>query len=640
MATIAPPNSFLVPQQAVQSGLSAYRPSQFGVMQPYVSDLLTAQPGANKYMGATYVGDPTKIQERLNQYSNISGRDLEGLRDYFSPLALQSSKFTDKLLFKKSDLEQAQSQLGALNADQLSALQQDLASYTPVGTAKGSTYYKRPELEQALSNYAVVPEDKWTNYNKYAQDLGVSPVTMFGNTPLLKKDQAEKFMQTVNLGEWLNKINPMRTREEIYQAPAPDLNQGWAAAFNRNNNVDPSSLSYQARQVYDGEGGYTTEWYKTVPETPMTIEDFWATYGATPAGGWSDENTKYAGGRGILGLLGRGSSSNPLQRWMSDASYLPNFSLYGSGSPEDIQRGFNVLQRMSPQNIGEFWSLGKDVQKGMLENPAAALQFMRATANPANHDWLSVGAEGGFSGFDAYKWDPTTGLTVDPSRYMQIDDSNNGLLGSLNQALGKIDPIGHVIEGGVAGVLGFNSGLDMVRTLGEPVGNAVGYIFAGGLPLGSMVMAADNLSTGNDKALMGNVISGLTSYAGANMPTSSVAGTGYSLGSSAANAAANQALISSMATAARGGNMKDVLTSAALSGLGGYSGSLLGGYTQGMSPLAKMATQTAYGAGMGGLSSALRGRDIGYGATQGALSGLTNSTMRALLANQLYKGLV
>lgn len=602
MATIAPPNSFLVPQQAVQSGLSAYRPSQFGVMQPYVSDLLTAQPGANKYMGATYVGDPTKIQERLNQYSNISGRDLEGLRDYFSPLALQSSKFTDKLLFKKSDLEQAQSQLGALNADQLSALQQDLASYTPVGTAKGSTYYKRPELEQALSNYAVVPEDKWTNYNKYAQDLGVSPVTMFGNTPLLKKDQAEEFMQTVNLGEWLNMINPMRTREEIYQVPAPDLSQGWDAMFNRHDSVvDPSSLGYQARQVYDGEGGYTTEWYKTVPETPMTIEDFWATYGATPAGGWSDENTKYAGGRG--------SSSDPLQRWMSDASYLPNFSLYGSGSPEDIQRGFNVLQRMSPQNIGEFWLLSPAAQKGMLENPGVALQQMRALANPANGDWLSIGAEGGFRDINAYNWDAARGLTADRSQYMNIHDE---------------------------GPFGDNFITDILDN--KYVNTALSFI-----PVTAPYMAAYNAINAihNDNPV-GVILSALNA-SGLN-PASVIgegANTALNLGlGTAGQMALGGALYGAGMGALRGGGLQGALTGALTGGLGGYAGNYMSGLTKDMSPLTKMAVNTGYGTAVGGLSSALQGKGFSKGATNAARRGVTNAAINAALNSQLYKGLV
>ena len=171
-----------------------------------------------------------------------------------------------------------------------------------------------------------------------------------------------------------------------------------------------------------------------------------------PDGGWSDANTKGAGG-----LSSRlRSTGNPLQQWMKDPPFLPKFSLLGSGSPEDMQKGFNILQRMSPQNIGEFWSLSPDVQRGMLANPAAALQQMRATANPANGDWLSVGAEGGFSGFDAYTWDANKGLTVDPSRYIQIDDSNNGLLGSL--------------------------GLDGLRGVVEPIGNLAGIFFSGGIP--------------------------------------------------------------------------------------------------------------------------------------------------------------
>jgi len=609
-----------------------------GGLQPLVSDLLTKTDPKNHFLAPTYTADSQALQDRMNQYQFYNTKQLGGLANYFSPYS--SATYKNQMVFKPADFTAAQSNLIGLTPDQVSSLSGALGSYGSVGSLGGQNYYSKSDINKALSGYGSLSSDKWNTYSDAIKSK-FSPVANINGQLLFKPEDTSQLSNTVGMEDYLAKLNPLRTKIETWEPAIPTNSNGPGntVLFRGTNNATPPENQgwIESPGTYDYESGVSSPstWSRTVQDTPLTVESFWQQYGATPEGGWSDANTKRTD---LSYILRRKSSTDPMQKWMSDTSFLPRFSLYGTGSPEDIQRGFNVLQRMSPQNIGEFWSLGKDVQKGMLENPAAALQFMRATANPANRDWLSVGAEGGFSGFDAYKWDPTKGMSVDPSRYMQIDDSNNGLLGSLNQALGKIDPIGHAIEGGVAGVLGFDSGLDMVRTLGEPVGNAVGYIFAGGLPLGSMVMAADNLSTGNDKALMGNVISGLTSYAGANMPTSSVAGTGYSLGSNAANAAANQAIINAAATAARGGNLNNILTSAALSSLGAYGGNALGQYTQGLSPLAKIAANAGYGSLAGGISGALRGRSFGQGAKSGALSGLTNSTIRTMLNNQLYKG--
>ena len=424
------------------------------------------------------------------------------------------------------------------------------------------------------------------------------------------------------LADWLNKISPLRTREEIYQAPAPDLSQVWAAMLNKNNNIDPSSLGYQQRTKYLGdEQGYAPEWYRTVQEAPLTVEDFWKTYGATPEGGWSDENTKYAH------LFG--GVTNPLQKWMSDASYLPTFSLYGSGSPEDIQRGFNVLQRMSPQNIHEFWLLSPEAQRGMLENPGVALQQMRALANPSNRDWLSIGAEGGFRDINAYDWDKVRGLKVDPSQYMKI--KNEGPFGD-NFITDILDnPVVNTALSVIPVTAPYMAAYNAVNALhnDNPLGAALSA--AGGLMSATGTNPASFIGQGANEAL------------------------GLTLGK-AGEAALGGGLYGAGMGALRGGDLKSALTGAVTGGLGGYAGSTISDLTKGASPLTQYAAKIGAQTGIGGLGSLLSGRDLRQGALSGLIGGtagaigedvgktygktfgnITSPLIRQMLTKQLYK---
>ena len=625
-----PPNSFLKPVEPVPA--SPYQridPKALGGLQPLVSDLIQTNASKNKFLKETYSADPQALQNRLNEYKFYDPVQLEGLKDYFSPYAAASYK--NSLVFKPSEFQAAQSKLFGLDASQTQALSGALQAYKPIGTLGGSNYYSKDDIGKALSGYGAIDTGKWGGYSDSVRSK-FSPVTTIGNQVLIRPEDTGTLRTVLGVEDYLGKINPLRTKQEVW-TPDPALvaeRKWWDSTPLR---PDPS-LGYREIQGGVDENGVASAsiWVRDVAD-PLSYDQFWSEYGTAPEGGWRDSNIKRS-----FNLLHR--TKPPLQRWQDDASYLPNFSLYGSGSPEDIQRGFNVLQRMSPQNIGEFWSLSPAAQKGMLENPGVALQQMQSLANPANGDWLSIGAEGGFRDINAYNWDAARGLTADRSQYMTIDDSNSGLLGSLNEVIQKVDPLNSVVEKGVANLLGYDSGLDMVRSIGEPIGNLAGAAFSGGVPWGSIVMGLDNISTGNDKALLGNVVGGLTSYAGTKMPTGSVLGTGYSLGSAATNTAANQAVINALSTAARGGDTSNILTSALISGLGAYGSGALGDAMKGASPLAKMAANTGYGTAVGGLSSALQGKGFSQGATNAARRGVTNAAINAALNSQLYKGLV
>lgn len=408
--------------------------------------------------------------------------------------------------------------------------------------------------------------------------------------------------------------------------------------------------------------------------TPVTtLSDFFKSFGSTPTGGWSDANTKFS------------SDNASLQRWMSDSSFLPQFSLYGSGTPADIQQGFNILQRMSPQNIGEFWGLSPETKKGMLENPANALQFMRATANPANRDWLSIGAEGGYSGIDSYQFDPKKGMTVDPSRYLQIDNSSGGFLGSLNNlaegiakwtdpvfyksmgggtenslwkdltneglysaVFNKLDPILDKIDPGhdwtqdqITGAIGadsqkeaFNQIAPLVLaavTYGVGSGGAAAGSAAGGTTTGSMassimqgVQALNSLNSGD---FAGAALSGLGA---ANVnPSSAFTGklTGLGMSPDVAKMVGNFG-VSAASNLMRGQGMDSALASALFSTASGKAGSELG---KALSPtLGEIGSRAIGGAASGGLNSLFNKNNVVagslFGGMSGGLHGFLNST--------------
>lgn len=612
-------SSFIAPKQvSAPTSYTKMDPQALGTLQPLVSDLLQTAAPKNKYLKETYSADPQALQNRLNEYKFYDPVQLEGLKDYFSPYA--AATYKNSLVFKPSEFESAQSKLFGLDSSQTQALSGALQAYKPIGTLGGSNYYSKDDIGKALSGYGAIDTGKWGGYSDSVRSK-FSPVTTIGNQVLIRPEEAGALRQVSGVEDYLSKINPLRAKQEVW-TPDPALvaeRKWWDSTPLR---PDPS-LGYREIQGGVDENGVASAstWVRDVAD-PLSYDQFWSEYGTTPEGGWRDSNTKRS-----FNIFNR--TKPVLQRWQDDASYLPNFSLYGSGSPEDIQRGFNVLQRMSPQNIGEFWMLSPAAQKGMLENPGVALQQMRSLANRANGDWLSIGAEGGFRDINAYNWDSAKGLTADRSQYMTIDDSGGGLFGSvfgfLDPILDKIDPLHNPAQNLATKWLGFDSQEQALSTIMPMV---VDYFLPG---VGSGLSAANAASMDN----WGGVLTGaLGAYTG-------MTGAGLNMTSNAAlNQALTKAAISGAGTAVSGGKMQDVLRNAALSGLSSYGSGALGGAMKGASPLAKMAANTGYGTAVGGLSSALQGKGFSQGATNAARRGVTNAAINAALNSQLYKGLV
>lgn len=607
-------NSFIAPKPvSAPTSYTKMDPRALGTLQPLVSDLIQTTAPKNKYLKETYSADPQALQNRLNEYKFYDPTQLEGLKDYFSPYA--ATTYKNSLVFKPSEFQSAQSELFGLDSSQTQALSGALQAYKPIGTLGGSNYYSKDDIGKALSGYGAIDTGKWEGYSDSVRSK-ISPVTTIGNQVLIRPEDTGTLSTVLGVEDYLGKINPLRAKQEIWK-PDPALvakHKWWDSTSLR---PDPS-LGYREIQGGDENGvAGASLWVRDVAD-PLSYDQFWSEYGATPAGGWSDANTKnynavpkYLDG---LRLNPEYSREKPvLQRWQGDASYLPNFSLYGSGSPEDIQRGFNVLQRMSPQNIGEFWSLSPAAQKGMLENPGVALQQMRSLANPANGDWLSIGAEGGFRDINAYNWDAARGLTADRSQYMNINDE---------------------------GLFGDNFITDILDS--QYVNMALSVI-----PVTAPYMAAYNAANAlhNDNPV-GAILSGVggaLSASGLN-PASVIgngANTALNLGlGTAGQMALGGSLYGAGMSALRGGGLQGALTGALTGGLGGYAGNYMSELTKGASPLAKMAANTGYGTAVGGLSSALQGKGFSRGATNAARRGVTNAAINAALNSQLYKGLV
>ena len=249
--------------------------------------------------------------------------------------------------------------------------------------------------------------------------------------------------------------------------------------------------------------------------------------------------------------------------------------------------------------------------------------------SPASSEGLYDYTYGGQRGL---AFDPSkTNLSWTPGRNNDLysDKKSGGLFGSvfgaLDPILDKIDPFHNIAQNAIVDLGGFDS---QEQAFGTIMPMVVDYFLPG---VGSGLSAANAASVGN----WGGALAGaLGSYAG-------LSGNALNLTSNAAvNQALTKAAITGAGTAVSGGKMQDVLRNAALSGLATYGGGVMGGATKNLSPLAKMAAQTAYGSGVGGLSSAIQGKGFSQGASNAARRGVTNAAINAALNSQLYKGLV
>lgn len=191
----------------------------------------------------------------------------------------------------------------------------------------------------------------------------------------------------------------------------------------------------------------------------------------------------------------------------------------------------------------------------------------------------------------------------------------------------------------------------------EPVGNILGAIYSGGVPWGSILVGVDNVASGNEKAAKGNIVNGLVSYGGSQInlggtggapvetavgssgaaansmagSSGGIFGSGVSLGSTAANQAAQAMLMNAGANYARTGDLENALKAAAFSTASGAAGNWLGNATA--SGLGEISSKALGGAASGGLNSLFtKNSPIEgslFGAMSGGLHGFLNSTDRS-----------
>lgn len=258
--------------------------------------------------------------------------------------------------------------------------------------------------------------------------------------------------------------------------------------------------------------------------------------------------------------------------------------------------------------------------------------------------WFSLNPNADLSGLQYGQFQGQNGLFFDPTKTnlsslltpgrnnsAYAEKKSGGILAPLNQFMNKVDPLNGWIENTVGKAIGYDSGLDMVRNLGEPIGNLAGAIWSGGIPWGSLAMGAENASTGNWDAVGNNAINGLASYAGSNVGSGGVMGSDVSLGSAAANSAANNMIINAGANYARTGDLENALRSAAFSTASGAAGNWLGSATA--SSLGEIGSRALGGAASGGLNSLFTKNSPVegslFGAMSGGLHGFLNSTDRS-----------
>lgn len=252
--------------------------------------------------------------------------------------------------------------------------------------------------------------------------------------------------------------------------------------------------------------------------------------------------------------------------------------------------------------------------------------------------WFSLNPNADLSGLQYGQFQGQNGLFFDPTK-----TNLSSLLTPGRNNSAYADP-GHGFFGDFGEIV-------------EPVGNILGAIYSGGVPWGSILVGVDNAASGNEKAAMGNVINGLVSYGGSQISlggtggapvetavgssgaaansmagsSGGIFGSGVSLGSTAANQAAQSMIMNAGANYARTGDLENALKAAAFSTAAGAAGNWLGNTTR--SSLGEIGSKALGGAASGGLNSLFsKNSPVAgslFGAMSGGLHGFLNSTDRS-----------
>jgi len=634
-----------------------------GDIKPLISDLITTTPSGSKFRADTITADPTAVQERLKQYSVYSPESVGGLYDYlksYSPSIATSSQFRKTpsgFYMKPGDLQARLSELSGISSDKYDATAPLLGGLQSVGTSNGTRYYKANDLTNQLNRYATFDP---SNYMQFSDVAGLKPVTTLDGKKYYNRSELEPIVSakrrwgTIDptvakllgtnygkdeLGEYTtNLVDPTKYRVGLGDYRTQDIGKG---KYN----------------ILDAQGNVLGTGYKTAGQA---ADEIIAANRAAQAPAASTDPNSIAGILAKLKGSSFGNAGKPVYNWKAGdlvdwenlGQALGGATGYSAARQYGMLPGNNKAETISGENtlygstpifydgklIGYKANLAARPDSGSYQfdkydlgqwNPLAYQQAHNTKSETVNtslsrniNPEAYKGLVGSLGGTEVFA--PLANVSKLPG-WTNEDVYNyqktGGLLANFNAFMNKVDPINGWVENNVAKLLGYDNGLDMVRQIGEPVGNIAGALFSYGVPWGSIVAGADAVSRGDNKALGNAAINGIASYVGANMPVSSVAGTGVSLGSNAANAAANQALLNAAATGARGGTWSDVGNSA----LSGAISGGLGGYMQGsnLSPLTKVALS----GGAGALRSALTGGNIG----QGALSGLAGSALNAAM---------
>ena len=324
--------------------------------------------------------------------------------------------------------------------------------------------------------------------------------------------------------------------------------------------------------------------------------------------------------------------------------YTPETQNRIESSAPNFISGAKTSYDLNPTKAGGYyfsdpWGFSHSVSKvGPNKYFVSENTLNKHTRSGTADTWFSLNPNADLSGLQYGQFQGQNGLFFDPTK-----TNLSSLLTPGRNNSAYADP-GHGFFGDFGKIV-------------EPVGNILGAIYSGGVPWGSILVGVDNVASGNEKAAKGNIVNGLVSYGGSQISlggtggapvgtavssTGSAAnsmsgsaggifGSGVSLGSTAANQAAQAMLMNVGANYARTGDLETALKAAAFSTTSGAAGNWLGSATA--SSLGEIGSKALGGAASGGLNSLFtKNSPIEgslFGAMSGGLHGFLNSTDRS-----------
>lgn len=664
--------------KALQDKLSGVSAEALGQMTPMLSGL----NAVGALDGNTYY-DRTKLTDQLNKYSVA---DLSPYQNFDSvkglnPIAtVGANKF-----YNKSDLEslaQAKNYWGDVNADFAAILgsaygQDERGKYIkglidPTKFQSGDTSYGKQDI--GGGKYNILGSNGSVLGTGY-YDIGTAADKIIRENAIRGLVPTERWVAAELPASAITNSTPSflpgrRNRPPAQVTPLPEgyrQAQGSSEGTDENGNTVETQPTYEKLVKGYDVSSYVQPKYRNLAArlaNQPSNQTFYSDYDQAKQVLMSNiNNPGYGVGGGLSGwevlgqaLNGAGNYSG-LQQWGG----LPL-----NGVTESV-KGANTLYGSTPV---------------FYDNKLIGYKADFGTGAPTYDIYGSDSAHSNPFGYQAahkgknHSWATSIGRDIDPNAYAGLVQGLGGTnyfapVGNVDKLPGwnnvesyqrRETPQG-IIQTVWEATSPTHNLLGMKWKDAAPIGQAVGDIvgmYFGGIPIGSLLMSADGYSKGDEKSGNRALGSAALSYAGGQIGAgdgSSVFGTGVDLGSTLANQAAQSAIMGAASTGIQGGNLKDILMSAAMGGLSSAGGNYLGDAMKGYSPLAQAAGKAGLRTGLGALRAGLTGGNVGKAGLSGGLGSLlasglgsvgkgtgysqamtvANPVIQQLLRQQIYK---